>query len=161
MAARSGKSGKRALTAAERKAATLADQRETFLKVLAQTANVSRAAREAGITTSTVYRARARNATFAREWDAAIGEALDALEETLIERARDGVEKPVFYGGEQKGTVRVYSDQLAMFMLRAKRPEVYDRVIAAAQPAAALTEPEAKAEFERRLIRVRNPQVLD
>ncbi len=133
-------------------------RRAHFLEILRQTANVSRAARDAGIPSSTLYGQRVRLAGFARAWDLAMAEALDTLEEVLIARARDGVEKPVFYGGEVKGSVRVYSDQLAMFLLRARRPEIYDRL--PPQPGAPattreMTEAEAGAEFELRLKKVR------
>lgn len=140
------------------KVPTAAERRATFLAVLARTANVSRAARAAGIASSTLYGMRSRSAAFAREWDAAIAEALDTLEETLIQRALHGVEKPVFYGGEQRGSVRVYSDQLAMFLLRARRPEVYDRVVKAAQTPDEMSEEEARAEYERRLRRIRGEE---
>lgn len=134
--------------------APLAERRALFLRVLSETANVSRAARTAGLSSSTVYRHRAQNGTFRQDWDAALNEALDLLEEVLIERARDGVEKPVFYGGEVKGTIRVYSDQLAMFLLKAKRPEVYDRMTGV--PAAGdMGDRDAKAELMRRIEKVR------
>ncbi len=128
----------------------LAVRKACFLEVLRQTANVSRAAREAGLSSSTVYGHRLRNATFARDWDAAIAEALDELESQLIERARCGVERPVYYRGEIVGNVRTYSDQLAMFLLRARRPEVYDRIGGTMQPVR-MTEIEAKAEVVRRI----------
>src|SRR3546814_11213736 len=56
-----------------------------------------------------------------------MNQALDDLEAVLLERAAHGVEKPVFYGGKQCGKVRQYSDTLAMFILRAKRPNTYGR----------------------------------
>src|SRR3546814_12055870 len=56
-----------------------------------------------------------------------MNQALDDLEAVLLERAAHGVEKPVFYGGKPCGTVRQYSDTLAMFILRAKRPNTYGR----------------------------------
>ena len=69
-----------------------------------------------------------------------------------LDRARNGVEKPVYYRGEVVGSVRTYSDSLGMFLLRAKRPEVYDRVGGIAPPSAPrITEAEAKAEVLRRI----------
>lgn len=111
-----------------RKKPTIAVRRAKFLKKLALTANVSASARAAGISTSALYDHRARHPAFAKAWDDAIGAALDELEQAVIDRAKDGVEKPVFYGGNQIGTVRSYSDALAMFLLRARRPEVYARL---------------------------------
>lgn len=117
-----------------KKKPTIAARRAKFLKKLAQTANVSLSARYAGIATSTVYEHRAKLPSFAKAWDVAIGEALDALEHAVIERAASGVERAVFFGGKQIGTVRNYSDALAMFMLRARRPEVYARLSAEIAP---------------------------
>ncbi|MBA14862.1 MAG: hypothetical protein CMN73_00695 [Sphingomonas sp.] len=131
---------------------SIAVRKACFLEMLRQTANVARAAREAGLSSSTVYAHRARYPGFARDWDAAISEALDELESQLMDRARNGVEKPVYYRGEVVGSVRTYSDSLGMFLLRAKRPEVYDRVGGIAPPSAPrITEAEAKAEVLRRI----------
>ncbi len=64
-----------------------------------------------------------------------MNQALDELEAMLMERAMHGVERPVFYGGKNCGSVRHYSDTLAMFFLRAKRPEIYGKAaLAAEQP---------------------------
>ncbi|MBB5719610.1 hypothetical protein FHR23_002558 [Stakelama sediminis] len=138
------------------KAPGLAVRKACFLEVLRQTGNVSRAAREAGLTSGTVYRHRARFAKFAADWDAAINESLDTLEAELLERARNGVEKPVYFRGELVGSVRTYSDTLAMFMLKARRPEVYDRLGGHATPMGVrgMTQEEAKAEVLRRLDRL-------
>lgn len=134
---------------------TLAVRRTCFIELLRRTANVSRAAREAGLASSTVYRQRAKSKAFAADWDNAVAEALDALEEAVLGRVRDGVAKPVFFGGAQVGTVRQYSDQLAMFVLKSKRPEIYNRVPQAVAEADEMTEAEAEAEFNRRIAQLR------
>lgn len=140
---------------------TLAARRAAFLKELRVSLNVSAAARKAGIGNSTVYRHRQANARFRAEWDAALTEALDDVESNLFRRAIEGTEKPVFYRGAQVGSVRTYSDALAMFLLRAKRPEVYARLAGAGAGAAAgvpspaeMTEDEAREEVRRRLDRL-------
>ena len=134
---------------------SMAVRKACFLECLRRTANVSRAAREAGLSSSTVYEHRARFPGFAADWDAAVGEALDELEDVLIDRAKHGVERPVYFRGEQVGTVRTYSDTLGMFLLRARRPEVYAR-LQTATPADTddMTQIEAKAEVIRRLDRL-------
>lgn len=137
------------------KAPSMAVRKACFLSQLRRSANVSRAAREAGLAHSTAYRQRARSKTFAAEWDDAIAEALDTLEEAILARVRDGVPKPVFYGGEQIGTVHQYSDPLAMFVLKSKRPEIYNREPHAFTQADDLTEVEAMAEFDRRMARLK------
>lgn len=130
----------------------MAARRATFLDHLAKTANVSESARLAGMSASALYKHRAKTPTFAEQWDVAIDAALDALEQAVIERAKHGVEKPIFYGGKQIGTVRSYSDALAMFMLKAKRPEVFARLHAEAE--AQGNDDEARAEVLRRLDRL-------
>lgn len=137
---------------ARKKGPTSAKRRVTFLKHLAKTANVSESARLAGMSASALYKHRAKTPTFAEQWDVAISAALDALEQAVIDRAKHGVERPVFYGGKLIGTVRNYSDALAMFMLKAKRPEVYARLHAEA--AAQGSDDEARAEVLRRLDRM-------
>ncbi len=49
----------------------------------------------------------------------------DALEDEAMRRAIDGVEKPVFRGGEVVGHVRDYSDSMLMFLLKSRKPEVF------------------------------------
>lgn len=134
---------------------SLAVRKACFIDILRRTANVSRAAREAGLSSSTAYEHRAKFPAFAAAWDAAVAEALDELEDALIERAKHGVEKPVYFRGQQVGSVRTYSDALGMFMLKARRPEIYARLSSAAAPDPdAMTEDEAKAEVMRRLDRL-------
>jgi len=104
-----------------------AAKRRKFLTWLAETANVAEACRVAKVSRAYAYTYRKRAPTFAAAWDDAMCAALDDLEAALVERARDGVERPHFYGGSQVGTVRHYSDALAMFILRARRPEIYGK----------------------------------
>jgi transposase-like protein len=134
---------------------SLAVRNACFIDILRRTANISRAAREAGLSSSTVYEHRAKFPAFAAAWDAAVAEALDELEDALIERAKHGVEKPVYFRGEQVGSVRTYSDALGMFLLKARRPEIYARLSgSAAVDPDEMTQEEAKAEVMRRLDRL-------
>ena len=100
-------------------------RKRAFLHVLADTVNVARACRKAGIPRRTVYHWRDADPDFAREWDDALEDGIDLLEAELHRRAFEGVEKPVWHKGEQVGTTRCYSDALAMFLLKAHRPERY------------------------------------
>ena len=106
-------------------ARSLTAKRNRFIKVLRDTGNVSRAAKAAGIPSSSAYRQRARIIKFREQWDDALNEALDNIEEVLLDRAVNGVERQHFHGGEVTGTYRTYSDSLAMFILRGRRPEIY------------------------------------
>ena len=100
-------------------------RQRAFLKSLAQSVNVARACRTAGIPRRTAYHWRDADPRFAREWDDALDDGIDLLEAELHRRAFEGVEKPVWHKGERVGTVRHYSDALAMFLLKAHRPARY------------------------------------
>ena len=53
--------------------------------------------------------------------------ASEVLIDEATRRAVDGVEEPVdFYKGKAGGTVNRYSDNLLMFLIKAKRPEYRD-----------------------------------
>jgi hypothetical protein len=101
------------------------DWRPIFLDMLRQTGMVTAAAAAAGIGRRTAYDHRARDRAFAGDWDDVLAEAIEELEAEAYRRAVDGVERPVFHGGQEAGTIREYSDQLAMFLLRARKPEMY------------------------------------
>jgi len=100
-------------------------RRQTFLAHLRQTGNVSAAAERSGVSRSGAYALRAADGDFRAQWDDAMESAMDDLEAELRRRAIEGTEKPVFYGGETVGTIRSYSDSLAMFLLRSRRPHVF------------------------------------
>ena len=68
---------------------------------------VSEAARAAGIGRRTAYSRRERDENFQTAWDETIEVAVERLEQEAVRRALDG------------------SDQLLMFLLRARRPEKY------------------------------------
>ena len=137
-------------TRATRAKSTAAAKRKAFIAALTKSANVSRAAELAGVASSTVYRWRTEHDSFRLAWDDAINAALDALEAALIERAVKGVVKPIMYGGKQIGTTRAYSDNAAMFLLRARRPQIYGREAVSA-PAAAIDTMVELIEIERKL----------
>ncbi len=100
-----------------------------FLERLRETANVSRSAKDAGVSRKTVYKERDTSDTFRSDWDDAIEEGLDYLEEEARRRAYEGTLKPVFYEGVEVGVVRQFSDTLTIFLLKGRRSEVYgDRV---------------------------------
>jgi hypothetical protein len=66
-----------------------------------------------------------RRRSFGRAFRDACDAALDCgyaeLEETAMERARNGVARPIFYKGEQVGEWRHFDERLTMFLLRFRR----------------------------------------
>lgn len=96
-----------------------------FLERLAETGNVSLAAQFAGLSKQTAYNHRHSDDEFARQWDDALDTATDLLEQEARRRAYEGVDEPVFYKGDEVGTIRKYSDTLLIFLLKGLRPEKY------------------------------------
>jgi hypothetical protein len=97
------------------------------LESLIATCNVSEAASAAKTGRTTVYEWRETDPVFAAAWDAALEEAVDALEAEVRRRAVEGVEEPIYYQGQRVGMVRRYSDILLMFYLKRYRPQFRDQ----------------------------------
>ena len=96
-----------------------------FCAALAETCNVGKACAAVGISRMTAYTWRKDMPDFAQAWDDAMKAGLLALEDEAHRRAFDGVDEPVFYKGDECGTIRKYSDTLAIFLLKAHNPEKY------------------------------------
>ena len=65
------------------------------------------------------------NTFFAERYMAAKIAFNESLEEEAHRRAVIGVERPVYYQGEEVGAVKEYSDALLTLLLRATMPEKY------------------------------------
>ncbi len=96
-----------------------------FLELLSQGATVSAAAQGAGYARASLYRWRKAREDFAAAWDEALEVGTDLLEDEVLRRAKDGTAEPRFYEGAVCGHVQRYSDTLAIFLLKARRPEKY------------------------------------
>ena len=92
-----------------------------FLSVLADSCNVSLAARQAGVSSSAIYRRRARDASFRAGWDGALAEGYAKLELEMLKRALHGVQKTVFSRSGERARFREYNDQLGLALLRMHR----------------------------------------
>ena len=92
-----------------------------FLSVLAETCNVTRAAAEAGVSVSAVYRRRKADAAFRNSWLEAIGAAYQRLELVLLERAFVGTEKIVRRKDGSEERMVEYPNQLALTLLKMHR----------------------------------------
>ncbi len=96
---------------------------EKFLERFSLHGNFSRAAFEAGIGISTAYRYAKKNPEFRRQFLEAEEIAGIALRDEALRRAVEGVPRAVFYKGEKCGEIRQYSNQMLIFLLRARYPE--------------------------------------
>ena len=92
-------------------------KRQTFLSTLAVTANVLESCRAVGMTAPGVYQLRKRDPEFRAQWSAALREAYQQLELTLLDRSINGRERPVYYAGQVIGAIHHYPDRLAMNLL--------------------------------------------
>jgi hypothetical protein len=102
------------------------ETRERFLALLAETGYVDQASKAAGFPRrQTVYEWREADPDFAQAWDDALEAYTQALEAEADRRGMRGVPEPVYWRGEQVGTVQKYSDVLLMFRLNGMRPEKY------------------------------------
>lgn len=109
----------------KRSASLLEAQRRMFLQRLSETGNVTDAAGHAGLNRCALYRARANNRAFGLAWETALELGIEAIEDEAVRRATEGWLDPVFYQGKVCGQARKYSDGLLMFLLKARKPEVY------------------------------------
>lgn len=112
-------------------------KQERFLALLGEGYTVAAAAKTVCVSRSNVYKRREADETFAADWDAALEEGTEYLEQEARRRAVKGVkrEKLHFYQGEvikdpdtgkpYKEVVTDYSDTLLIFLLKARKPEVY------------------------------------
>jgi hypothetical protein len=94
---------------------------EVFLATLAETCNVTRACEAAGAGVTTVYRQKKENAAFRAQWLAALSVAYQQLELVLLERAFNGTEKLVTTRAGTAATMREYSNQLGLALLKMHR----------------------------------------
>lgn len=100
------------------------ERRERFLSELAETSNVTAAARAADMCPQAAYKLRDRDAGFYRAWIGALTEGYERLELALLERALHGLEVDVWYHGKKVGKDRKYSDTVALTLYRAHRETV-------------------------------------
>jgi hypothetical protein len=102
-----------------------AERKATFLTALEAHGMVTTAARAAAITSHTVHEHRKADEAFAQAWVQAYAAYCDRLEMEAYRRAVEGVDEPVYQGGELAGVVRKYSDALLTLKLKRHRPEQY------------------------------------
>lgn len=92
-----------------------------FLSVLAETCNVTRASKGAGVSASQAYRRRRSDAAFRAGWLEAMSAAYQRLELVLLDRAFNGTEKLVTRRDGSEERMREYSNQLGLALLKMHR----------------------------------------
>lgn len=100
-----------------------AERQIAFIEKLAECGSVSAAARHVGMSRESARRLRQRQSgrSFRDAWDAALDCGYAELEEAALERARNGVARPIFFAGEQVGEWRHFDERLTLFLLRFRR----------------------------------------
>ena len=78
-----------------------------------------------GIGRRTHYNWLSSDSAYADRFEEAKEEAVEMLETEARRRAMSGVERILYYKGQEIGRERHYSDRLLMFLLKAARPEKY------------------------------------
>lgn len=98
---------------------------KSFLAVLSKTGNVTKAATAAKIDRSTAYDNYKTDTRFKQQWEDALDQAADILEDEAWRRAVKGCRRPVYQGGELVGYIQEYSDTLMCLLLKAHKPKKY------------------------------------
>ena len=100
------------------------ERQKAFIEALADYGSVRDACQVVGLATTGAYQLRRQPGAgeFAAAWEAALACTINRLEDTLLDRALNGVEVPVYSYGKLLGTRTVYNDRLGMFMLRNRAP---------------------------------------
>jgi len=109
----------------KRKPKTKAGWRKRFLAALRDSGIVRTACKAAKVDRTWAYRARSEDTAFAKQWDDAMEDACDLLEQEAWRRAHEGVDRGVYWQGKRVDTMREYSDGLIQFLLKGHRPSVF------------------------------------
>lgn len=98
-----------------------------WLKAYIETGSQTKACEMTGWHYNTVKKHKNKKGRFYQKFLDAQEQILNELEAEAYRRAVDGVEEPVFYKGEECGTITRYSDQLLGLLLRANNPDKYNQ----------------------------------
>lgn len=136
----------------KRNTPTLEQRHSVFLEHLAKDGNVSAACEMAKYNRVRAYKLRNEESdkgrAFKAKWEAALDLGIEAHEDEITRRAFLGHSKPVWYKGVICGEEVVYSDTLAMFLMKAHRPDKFkERSVVEQQ----ITLEDVKGELARKL----------
>lgn len=96
-------------------------RKRAFLRALADTGEIQKAAERVGMSRSAVTRLKARSPEFADACEAALARSLPSLEQIAYERAVEGWDEDVVVRGEVVGTRRRWSERLLADLLKAEQ----------------------------------------
>lgn len=102
--------------------------KDRFIEFLRSTGNPSVSARAVGYSPSCMRDHKMKDGVFSQEWDEALLEAADALEQEARRRAINGVVRKKVLGFKDDFEIVDeihYSDSLLLAMLKAKKPDEY------------------------------------
>lgn len=116
---------KRAVASAATGDAVRHGKKAAFLDALRRIGSIYGAAQVAGIARQTVYRWRDRDALFARNFEDAMQDAREGIEQELRRRGMVGWDEPVFHQGVEVARVRKFDTTAAIFWLKGNWPDKY------------------------------------
>ena len=97
-----------------------------FIEALREFGIVALAVKAAPFSRATAYRYRAQDEQFKADWDAAVEQSTDTLVREAWRRAAEGVKHTWTDKNGQVHTEYKFSDNLLMFLIKARRPEYRD-----------------------------------
>jgi len=100
-------------------------KKRLFLEAFVKTGQKKKACEAVGISGAQPRRWAQSDELFQQEYERAKFVAAEILEDEAHRRAVEGVDEPVWYKGEEVGSVKKYSDTLLIFLLKGLKPEVY------------------------------------
>lgn len=103
-------------------------QRDAVIEQLEAGYTMTRACEIVKLPWVTYQRWRTADPEFKKASDDAYDRGSDRFTDEVRRRAVEGTDRPVYYKGEQVGSIREFSDTLLMFELKKRRPEYRDHV---------------------------------
>jgi len=98
---------------------------DAFLAALREYPVLGHACEAVGIDRATAWRAREKDANFAKEVADALEEGIDRAEKEAFARGVTGWHEPVFHRGEVVGEVLKKSDAMLALVLKGRRKAIY------------------------------------
>jgi len=99
------------------------ERQAAFIEKLVDTNSIAAACRHVGMSRESVRKLRRRpgGRAFRDACDAALDCGYAEIEQSAMERSKNGVARPIFFKGEQVGEWRHFDERLTMFLLRFRR----------------------------------------